>query len=363
MTLLDDPRPATLAPSSSDGIDERVTCTRVEDVTHDVKSFVLTRPGGASLSFDAGQYLTVTVEVDGHEVQRCYTISSSPTRPEELTITVKRVPGGPVSSWLHDRLGVGDSLWVSGPYGRFTLTGHSASKVLLLSAGSGITPLMSMTRMLHDLGRPADVVFVHSARTPADIVFRRELAAVAARPGFAVAAVCEEDSPDERWEGPTGRLSLRTLLRLAPDLRDREVFTCGPAGYMAAVREALALAGVDPARCHEESFVLEDGAVAASPSGLGPDRSALTEAYAVEFRRSGRTVECRSDESILSAALRAGLRPPSMCTEGMCGTCKTSLLVGDVEMRHSGGIRPREIEQGRILLCCSTPQGDVSVDA
>ena len=198
-------------------------------------------------------------------------------------------------------------------------------------------------------------MFVHSARTPDDIVFRRELEAIAARPGFSVTAVCETDSPVERWTGPTGRLSLRTLLPLAPDLHDREVFTCGPTGYMASVRELLALAGVDPARCHEESFVLDAG-VPAPPSGAGT-------AHAVEFRLSGRTVECGSDESILDAALRAGLRPPSMCTEGVCGTCKTGLLAGEVDMRHAGGIRPREIDRGQILLCCSTPLGDVAVDA
>jgi glycine betaine catabolism B len=355
MTLIQDRSPSA---ASSGGIDERVVCTRVEQVTPDVRSFTLARPGGAALAFDPGQHLTVTVDVGGTPTQRCYTIASSPTRPEELTITVKRVPGGPVSSWLHDRLTVGDSLHVAGPFGWFSTARHPSSAYLFLSAGSGITPLMSMTRALYDGGGPADVVFVHSARTPEDIIFRRELDEIGTRSGFSVAAVCEADSPREAWRGPTGRLTLRTLLQQAPDLHDREVFTCGPPGYMAAVRELLELAGVDPARSHEESFEL--GGTAPSPvtEPAGPAQT-----RAVEFRRSGRTLECGPGESILAAALRAGLRPPSMCGEGVCGTCKTDLLAGDVDMRHAGGIRQREIDCGRILLCCSVPLGDVVVDA
>lgn len=351
-----------------EGIDERVVCTRVDVVTHDVTSFALARAGGAPLAFEPGQYLTVTVVVDGAELQRCYTISSPPTRAGELTITVKRVPGGPVSNWLHDHLAVGDTLPVTGPSGSFSLARHPAARYLFLSAGSGITPGMSMTRMLADRADradraghtdPADVVLVHSARTPDDIIFRRELEAIAARPGFAVTAVCEADSLDEPWAGPRGRLSLRTLLRLAPDLHRREVFTCGPPGYMASVREMLAAAGVDPARCHEESFDL--GQPSTPPSA--PAKEHLAASHAVQLRRSGRTIACATGESILAAALRAGISPPSMCGEGVCGTCKTGLLAGDVDMRHAGGIRRREIDRGQILLCCSTPLGDVEVDA
>ncbi len=363
MTLVHDDAPGCGPGEWTEGIDERVVCTRIQDVTHDVKSFALARPGGAPLAFEPGQYLTVTVPVAGGPLQRCYTISSPPTPAEELTLTVKRVPGGPVSNWWHDRMAVGDSLHVSGPYGRFSLAQHPASAYLFLSAGSGITPGMSMVRMLRDIGDPADVVVVHSARTPQDIVFRGELEDLAERPGFEVAAICEADSPDEPWGGRTGRLTLRTLLRLAPDLHRREVFTCGPPGYMASVREMLATAGADPARCHEESFDLAvpGPAVAAAPPAVSGAPARRT--HTVAFRRSGRTIECGSGESILGAALRAGLRPPSMCGEGFCGTCKTSLLSGEVDMQHTPGIRPKEVAGGKVLLCCSQPLGHVEVDA
>ena len=337
-------------------VDEVLTCVAVEQVTHDVRSFALARADGSALTFDPGQYLTVTVDVDGVEHQRCYTIASSPSSADRPTITVKRTPDGPVSGWLHDRFGVGDTLRVTGPHGRFTNARHPAPAYLFLSAGSGITPLMSMTRALHGGPDPADVVFVHSARSPRDIIFRSELEVVAETPGFAVTVVCE--TADDLWDGATGLLGLRTLLLVAPDLHEREIFTCGPPAYMSAVREALDLAGVDPERCHEESFDLAargaEHAVAAAPSGP---------TYAVEFRRSGLTVPCGESETLLDAALRAGLRPPSMCREGICGTCRTSLLEGPVDLQHAGGIRDRDVERGEVLLCCSRPRGDVAVDA
>jgi ferredoxin-NADP reductase len=359
------------------GIEEELVCSAVEQVTHDVRTFELRRTRPGRFAFLAGQHVTVAVLVDGQRLERCYTLSSPPTRPDRVSITVKRVPGGPVSTWLHDRFRVGDRLHAAGPLGGFTLEEHPARRHLFLSAGSGITPLMSMTRTLRDLGESHDIAFVHSARTPADIVFRAELEAMASD-DLRVTTVCETDAADPVWHGERGRLTLPMLTRVVPDLGEREVFFCGPAGYLASVRSILAEAGVDPARCHEESFLL--GAPARpSPAAAGvtgvpgapgvagvagaPVAAATPTAFAVELRRSGRTLTCDSDTFVLEAAARAGLELSSSCGEGVCGTCKSTLLEGSVDMQHAGGIRPREIAQKRILLCCSKPLEDLVIDA
>ncbi len=358
MTQLLEPPAALLL----DELDEELVCVAVVPVTHDVSTFVLETP--APLGFRAGQYVTLAVDVEGRWLERCYTISSPPTRPGQLSVTVKRVPGGPVSSYLHDHLEVGDRVRVAGPLGRFTLEEHPARRHLLLGAGSGITPLMSMTRTLRDLGGEHDVVLVQSVRTPADICFGSELEEQAAgSPGLRAVAVCETDGDGDRWPGEHGRLTLPMLLRLVPDLLDREVFVCGPAGYMAAVREMLAAAGVDPARHHEESFVLAGSGPAAGATGARPTAEPATTGFSVEFRRSGRTVVCEPGTTLLGAAAQAGLTLPSSCGEGVCGTCRSTLLEGRVDMRHGGGIRPREIARQQILVCCSTPLEDVVVDA
>lgn len=340
------------------GIDEiaqPLRCTQIEAITHDVKSFTFALP--QPLRFQAGQYVTLSVDIDGLPTERCYTISSPPTRAHTLTITVKRVPGGPVSNWLHDHVAVGDQIAVRGPLGQFSASNHPAPRYLFLSAGSGITPLMSMVRDMYDRTEPTDVVFVHSARTPRDIIFRQELDSMAYEPFLSVVAVCEDDSPDERWHGARGRLTLPLLLQLAPDLYEREILTCGPPPYMRAVRDLLSAAGVSPARCHEESFTL------ASPSRTPPQTAATGVGHSVELRRSGRTVTCDANTTILEAVSRAGVVVPSSCGEGVCGTCKSTMLDGSVDMQHAGGIRPREIAEGKVLLCCSTPLEDLVIDA
>jgi glycine betaine catabolism B len=352
-------------------VDGQLICRAVLPVTHDVKTFVLGAPSPRLFSFQPGQYLTVTTPAGS----RCYTISSPPTRPHLVAITVKRSPGGAVSNWLHDKLRPGDRISAEGPYGRFSCAAHPARSYLFLSAGSGITPLMSMTRTLFDLASVADVTFVHSARTPADVIFKRELTAMAAvSPRLRLAFVCE-DAPGG-WHGYRGRLSPGMLHSIAPDLPSHEVFACGPDGYMKSVRAMLGEAGFDLRRYHEESFTFEKLAgapgaaaapvpVSASVSGPvpAPSPAAPAATFSVEFVRSGWTVPCEPGMYILDAALRAGLTLPSSCGEGMCGTCKSTLVSGSVDMSHNGGIRPREIAAHKILLCCSTPLEDLVIDA
>lgn len=355
---------------SCEEFDEALVCSEVLQVTHDVKSFVLRPTSPRLFVFDPGQHLTVHASIDGRRVDRCYTIASSPLQPEALTITVKRVHGGPVSNWLHDRVGPGDQIAVSGPLGDFSTVRHPAGKYLFLSAGSGITPLMSMARTMRDRGDTADVVFVHNARTPDDIIFRGELHRIAVEcPGIRTVAICEGDALRERWTGLRGWLTLPMLQAIAPDLAEREAFTCGPPAYMAAVRTILAQAGVDARRRHEESFTFAGEGVSGSQSSV-TEKSPVTakpsgrsDGFAVEFRRSGRTINCDPDDTVLTAAARAGITVPSSCGEGVCGTCKTTMLSGSVDMDHRGGIRPREIAQDKILLCCSTPREDLVIDA
>lgn len=369
--------PEVVGPLTED-FDGLLTCVDITRVTHDVTSFGFELPGGVGLHFEPGQYLTLSVVVGGQLVERCYTISSSPAKPARPTITVKRQPGGPVSTWLHDYLRVGDTVRAAGPYGLFSTATHPAEKYLFLSAGSGITPLMSMTRALRDGVGPgvgpgglADMVFVHCARTPADIIFRAELEDLAARGGAAVTVLCQEDSAHETWDGPRGRLTLPALLTAAPDLLDREIFTCGPPAFMAAVRDHLDLIAADPTRCHQESFLLDAGAPpdqvlpTATPNDAAttpPGRAAAT-TYRVTFRQSGRVIDCPSTVPVLTAAAEAGITMPSSCGEGMCGTCKQTLLSGRVDMQHAGGIRPREIDDGTFLPCCSRPLEDLEIDA
>lgn len=362
MTVLDS------LPRVVDELDGPLVCTAVEQVTHDVRTFHLAMPDSRALLFYPGQYVTVTVELDEGAVSRCYSITSPPTAGSGFSITVKRVPGGPMSSWLHQNLVPGRHVQVSGPLGSFGSSRVAGRPELHLTAGSGLTPLMCMARTLVESRDVADVVLVHHARTPADIIFRSELERLHdLHPGIRVVVVCEEEG-DEDWPGHRGRISRELLEETVPELTTRDILVCGPVPYMQAARHVVLGLGADPGRVHEESydFGAHHDQRAPSPAdpnvGAGaPGASGLS--YTVEFRRSGRTVPCSDTTAILDAASEAGISHPSSCRSGMCGTCKTAMLSGSVEMNHAGGIRPREVADHKILLCCSTPTSDVVLDA
>ncbi len=339
--------------------DEDLVCVAVRPETHDVATFVFGAAEPRLFRFQPGQFMTFELAAAG--VQRCYTIASPPTRPHRIEVTAKRMPVGVGSGWLHDAMRPGVRVSASGPHGAFTCTPRPAGRHLFLSGGSGITPLMSMARTAHDLGADADILFVHSARTPADLVFSDELTAMARRPGFARVSIVEAVPPGVAWDGLRGRLSPGMLQALVPDLLTRDVYCCGPAPYMAAVRAMLDAAGFDGARYHEESFEF----AAPDPPLPQPVAAALLDGqqtFTVAFARSGRTVACPSGSTVLSAARAAGLRLPSACNKGVCGTCKSHLLSGTVELRHGGGIRQREVDAGMTLLCCARPTSDLVVD-
>jgi glycine betaine catabolism B len=342
------------------GEQKTLTCCRVTSETHDVKSFEFRVGDGPPVCFEPGQFMTVSANVRGQSVERCYTISSPPTRPYLLSITVKRVPGGTMSNWLHENMKPGSQLRAYGPSGSFTPTAAPAARSLYLSAGSGVTPLMSMTRASIDLGLDRDIVFVHSARTPADIVFRKELQRLAElSPRLRTFFVCEGLGDEDGWSGPVGRLSLQLLSEWVPDYIDREVFTCGPAGYMSAVRNLLREGGHNPARYHQESF---DITANVAPEPVATESQTRQETFTVKLSRSSKSFTMSASDTVLSAARKAGVAIPSSCSQGVCGTCKTKLLEGAVDMKHNGGIRDREVLKGFRLLCCSRPTSDLVLD-
>jgi glycine betaine catabolism B len=354
----------TLPPAWNGDQDDTLVCCQVRQETHDVKSFLFRASAPRLFRYRPGQFITLELTIDGAAINRCYTLSSAPTRPDTISITVKRQPGGIVSNWLHDTMRPGLEIKLLAPAGDFSFTLHPARKYLFLSGGSGITPLMSMARTAYDLGDDADIVFAHSARAPRDIIFRRELAAIEqALSHFRTAFICDSASDEPNWQGHTGPLTLQMLRTITRDFAQREVFCCGPAGYMANVRTVLHGIGFDMTHYHQESFSFEEHVATGGESILVPDAMpSVAGRFRIDFTKSGQSIDCRPDQFILDAARAAGMRLPFSCAKGMCGTCKSRKLSGEVTMNHQGGIRQREIDQGMILPCCSKPLSDVILE-
>ena len=333
---------------------ETLECAMVIPETEDCATFAFRAPSGAWFDYQPGQFLTLELPVPGGPLLRTYTISSSPSRPLSISVTVKAQAGSIGTRWMLDHLKPGMRIKAHGPAGVFSFLRHPAPKYLYISAGSGITPMMSMTTWAWDSGEMPDIVFVHAARRPSEIIFRRRLEGFAARvPGLQLRFTVEEVEPFNVWPGYKGRLNQIMLGLMAPDYLEREVFCCGPAPFMQGVRDMLQSLGFDMAHYHEESFAApqtEEVAVETAPPAS---------ACEVTFEGSGKTIATDGSETVLAIARRAGLNIPSSCNFGLCGTCKVQKISGEVGMVHNGGISEEEIASGIILACCSKPQGNV----
>ncbi|WP_036228454.1 hybrid-cluster NAD(P)-dependent oxidoreductase [Marinobacterium jannaschii] len=371
---------ATVNPVNNDGLNpvttqtwtngrHMVRCVKVIQETWDVRTFCFMAEQPVMFFFKPGQFVTLELEIEGVQVMRSYTISSSPSVPYSFSVTIKRVPGGQVSNWMHDNIEEGMMIPVHGPVGVFNCMDFPSDKVLLLSGGVGITPVMSMARWFFDTNAEVDMVFAHSARTPKDIIFRGELEHMCSRiSNFELALICEKYDIGESWSGYRGYLNHTMLEMIAPDFMDREVFCCGPTPYMRAVKRLLEEAGFDMTRYHEESFgetPAEDVENAVeSAEQAQEDLEALdnSDLITVEFTQTGKATKIAPGETVHAAAAKLGLHIPKACGMGICGTCKLPKTSGDVEMTHNGGITDEDVAEGFILTCCSVPQSDVTID-
>ncbi|WP_321896588.1 MULTISPECIES: iron-sulfur cluster-binding domain-containing protein [Burkholderia] len=309
-----------------------------------------------SVRFEPGQYVTMGIDTGREQLYRCYTISSAPDDHGNATfeITVKRSPTGAVSTWLHDRLTVGDRLHVSRPAGDFVLPADPAEPLLFVAGGVGITPLISMARAVYARGGYTDIQFLQFARTPGDMLFHDELL----RMGHASRGITPHfyTADEANADFELGMLSTDVLDRSVPDWTSRQVFCCGPDAFMSVMHNLFLENGGAESSFHQERFQLPEQAPVQVPSTVGVSRLRLSQSL-VEL-------DCAPGTAILDAvhALPNGPRIPNACRSGVCGTCKLRKLDGQVEMNHGGGITDEEIGEGYILPCCSVPLSDVTIE-
>ncbi|SLN24241.1 3-ketosteroid-9-alpha-hydroxylase reductase subunit [Roseivivax jejudonensis] len=354
------PMPREDAPLWQDS--EALECVATVPEAPDVMTFALRPPSGARFHFRAGQFVTLDLPVPGGNVQRTFTISSSPATSAFITVTVKAQPDSVAVRWMIDHLRPGMRIRAYGPAGHFHLPPQPDGRYLFISGGSGVTPMMSMASFLWERGEDPDIAFIHCARSPNNIIFRQKLEYMASRvSGLKLHFVVGRDDPYTVWTGYRGRLTSLMLGLMVPDYLDREVYCCGPESFMEGVREMLIALGYDMERYHQESFAApaESRAELTEFDDVVPDETATA---SVVFSRAGVTADCFETDTVLGVARGAGLNIPSGCTFGLCGTCKIRKRAGEVHMVHNGGISEEDIAEGYILACCSRPIGTVEVE-
>lgn len=326
---------------------------RVVDVvveTRDARSVVLEHETGVPVPYRAGQFLTF--RVPGREpLARCYSVSSSPAeQPARLVVTVKKVEGGRGSSWMVDGVRVGDVVEALPPAGLFTPRDLDAD-LLLVAAGSGVTPVMSILRTALTEGR-GHVVLLYANRDDRSVIFARQLRDL------------EVAHPDRlvvhHWLESLQGLPSRSALaaRLAP-YADREAFLCGPEPFMAAARVALLDAGAESGRVHVEEFrsLTGDPFSAPEPAEAVDDPDAAL----VEVDLDGTRHELRWPRSrkLLDVLLAAGVAAPYSCREGACSACACVVLDGEVKLERNDVLDAADLADGIILGCQALPVTDV----
>lgn len=343
--------------------EHQLVCVEKWNETHDVISFRFQATTPVKFHFKPGQFLTLLLEINGEKIARSYTISSSPSRPYSIVLTIKRIEGGKVSNYLADNLEVGHMVRALGPDGVFNLVDIHANKYLFLSAGCGITPMYSMSRWLTDTEIGPDVSFLHSAKTANDLIFEASLAQMAQRSEkFKLNYILEalEGTLNEYIDPKAGRLTGETLERLVPDYQGRTVFVCGPEPYMQAVKALLESLGFDMTKFHQESFGSFKGDSAELEAAKEQGTSTDTSGFMLSIGDRSRTLS--TDQTVLDGIEAEGLPIIAACRSGVCGACKCKVVEGEVESTSQMALTPDEIAQGYVLACSTKLKSDATLE-
>jgi ferredoxin-NADP reductase len=328
-----------------------------------VKTFRLLPSSGGSLPFTfvPGQFLNVAFWIGGARMNRSYSISSSPTQREYVELTVKREPRGAVSRHVVDLLKVGDRIEAAGPVGKFTFTGTEADSIVLISAGVGITPMVSITRYLTERSWPGDIFFIHTCRAPTEFIFANEVAALQrVNPKLHVAVTMSRPEGTD-WKGPRGRITKELLTQTVPDLASRRIHLCGPLPMMEATKAILAELGVPPDNLKTEQFGAVKPAPAAAGTALKPTAPAA--GPQVTFSTNNKSAKIRADQTVLELSEELGIGIEFSCRIGTCGVCKVKMTSGEVDQAVQDSLDDDDKANGIILACQAKPTSDITVEA
>jgi len=353
---------------------------KVRDVRHETESCV-------SLSFDVppelseafrfvqGQHLSVRRNIDGEDVRRSYSICSG-VDDGELRIAIKEQPGGRFSTWANRELRPGDALEVMPPDGRFfvpldpTLTRHYAAFV----AGSGITPVLSLMKTILVREPRSLFTLVYGNRSPDTVIFDHALAILKDRYLRRVAlyhVFSRDQQGIDLFNGRIDRPKVSRLLdTLVPAASIDEVFICGPEAMITSVQGELEAHGLDAARIHVERFAVPDAVIAAMPSLAShvstpapgkPRIAGVSEITVIVDGVRHRFLVSEDGQTVLAAALQAGVELPYSCMAGVCRTCRARLVEGEVRMDANYALEEDEVENGHRLTCQAHPTSSTVV--
>jgi ring-1,2-phenylacetyl-CoA epoxidase subunit PaaE len=329
------------------------------------------------LSYKQGQYITIRTELNGHELRRSYSMSSSPLE-KRLAVTVKKVSGGAVSTWLHDQVKVGDTLDIAPPDGRFyvTLDADKRRTYYLFAAGSGITPLMSIAKTTLEQEPMSTVFLLYGSRSEEQIIFKEELDHMSERYSgqFFVEHILSKPKKESsggimglfkkstsNWSGKTGRIDARSADRYLEENMphgpetDCVYFICGPGDMAETVEKTIEARGIAKKQIHTERFVN-----AGHVPGEGPAPIANGSGARLIVTLRGERIETviPAGQTVLDVLVREKYDVPYSCTAGACSTCMAKVVSGKVNMDACYALDDDEVKAGYCLTCQAKPATD-----
>lgn len=321
------------------------------------------------LEYQPGQFLTVILDINGKEVRRSYSLCTSPFLDPFPGISVKRVTDGLVSNYLNDQLRPGKTIEIMKPLGSFTTSFHSQNKTqyYMIAGGSGITPIMSITKSVLVNEPNSKVTLLYCSRSEDQIIFYKQLEELKEKHAGKLEIIHNLSKPQAGWKGMSGRLDnskLKEVLSWSDEenLHEKKYFVCGPEGLMDTALKTLKEIGVADNLIHEESFYTDLDAKEATKKAQGEMAPALTREVSVNVEGQEYFFEVAPDKTILEAGLDNSVDMPYSCQSGLCTACRGRLIAGKVDMIEDAGLSEGEIADGYILCCSSKPaSSDVKI--
>ncbi|MFC9838495.1 2Fe-2S iron-sulfur cluster-binding protein [Rhodococcus sp. NPDC127530] len=340
----------TLAPES---LGYTVRVAEVIEETPDASSLVIDVPDNLAdrFAYRPGQFLTIRIPSDRTgSVARCYSIASCPLTDDRIKVTVKRTADGYGSNWLCDNVTAGDDVHVLSPSGTFTphrLDGHFR----LFAAGSGITPVMSILKAVLE-SSTGTVALYYANRDHGSIIFGSELLGLTER-------YPDRLTVEHRLESESGLPTPESLATFAGGGQESDVFVCGPAPFMAMVKDTLTGIGYDRHRVHIEEFKSLDGDPFAPIRTLTPADDADSATVEVALDGDTHVLPWPADATLIDVMVNAGIDAPYSCREGECGACACALVEGTVNPGVTDALDPDDVADGYILGCQAKPTSRV----
>jgi len=338
---------------------------RIIRETKDAASFVFDIPTELKEKYQylPGQYLTLSTTINGKEVRRAYSFSSSPITDTYPAVTIKKVEGGVFSTFMNEDAFEGQILQVMPPMGKFVAHLDTAAQkhYVLFAGGSGVTPIMSIAKSVLDKEPNSRITMIYCNQNLESVIFNQQLKDMEAQQGNKFKVHHVFDAAPAGWAGRSGRQTEQDFMAIAREVSIEgyisEYFICGPSGMMTAVKNALQTLGIQSDKVHSEYFT--------APTSSTPKETSTTNEHTHEGETqkaiiilSGKETEIEVEKgaTILEAAQEQDLDPPYACQIGVCTTCRAKLLEGEVEMDEREGLSDDEIKKGYILTCQSHPK-------